>query len=134
MANISISSLASGANAAASSTVPRPIVPPSESKPESVAPAPAAKVAVDVPQQNTSVQPQLEQVQQAIERVKQSIKPSLGNSLDFQVDQSTGKTVVRITDLTTNTLVRQIPSEEMLTIARALDAMQGRGGLLKGQA
>lgn len=132
MANISISNLASGANAAASSSVPRPIVPPSDTKPDAVAPTPVVKP--EVPQQSSSVQPQLEQVQQAIERVKQSIKPPLGNSLDFQVDQSTGKTVVRITDLTTNTLVRQIPSEEMLTIAKALDAMQGRGGLLKGQA
>lgn len=78
--------------------------------------------------------PQLEEVQHAIERLKQSIKPALANSLEFQIDQSTGKTLIKITDKETNTVVRQIPSEEMLTIARALDRMQGRGGLVKQQA
>ncbi len=86
-----------------------------------------------------SVQPQvatvqLEQVQRALERLKQSIKPTLANSLEFQIDQSTGKTLVKITDTETNTVVRQIPSEELLIIARALDQMQGRGGLVQQEA
>jgi flagellar protein FlaG len=77
---------------------------------------------------------QLEQVQRAIDRLKQSIKPVLAKSLEFEIDQSTGKTVVKILDKETNTVVRQIPSEELLTIAHAIDHMQGRGGLVKQQA
>jgi flagellar protein FlaG len=76
----------------------------------------------------------LEQVQYAINRLKQSIKPTLANSLEFQIDQSTGKTLVKILDVETNTVVRQIPSEELLIIAHALDQMQGRGGLVQRQA
>ena len=75
-----------------------------------------------------------EQVQRAIERLKQSIKPSLANSLEFEIDQSTGKTLVKILDRETRALVRQIPSEEILTIARALDRLRGRGGLVTHQA
>ena len=75
-----------------------------------------------------------EQVQRAIERLKQSIKPSLANSLEFEIDQSTGKTLVKILDRETRALVRQIPSEEILTIAHALDRLRGRGGLVTHQA
>ena len=74
------------------------------------------------------------QVQRAIESLKQSIKPSLANSLEFEIDQSTGKTLVKILDRETRALVRQIPSEEILTIARALDRLRGRGGLVTHQA
>lgn len=75
----------------------------------------------------------LEQVQQAIDRLKQTIKPDLANSLDFQIDQGSGRTVVRIMDAETNSLIRQIPSEEMVAIADAIDNMQGRSGLVKQQ-
>lgn len=86
------------------------------------------------PVQAQTAAPQLEEVQHAIERLKQSIKPTLANSLEFQIDQSTGKTLVKILDKETNSVVRQIPCEEMLTIARALDRMQGNGGFVKQQA
>ena len=81
-----------------------------------------------------TAEPKLEQVQLAIERLKQSIKPSLSNTLEFQIDNSTGKTLVKILDSETQKVVRQVPSEEMLIIARALDRMQGRGGLVKQEA
>lgn len=48
-----------------------------------------------------------------------------GGSLEFSVDQQTGKTVVRIIDTSTNQLIRQFPSEEMLAISRSLDKLQG---------
>lgn len=129
MTNMTISNAASTVTTAASSgSSPRQVSLP-DVPDVSPSPVPAAP---PVPQK--TVEPQLEQVQQAIDRVKESIKPTLANSLDFQIDQSTGKTIVKIMDTTTNTLVRQIPSEEMLIIAKALTDLQGRGGLVKGQA
>lgn len=102
-----------------------------------VAPAPVTPVAAtsapEVPTAATA-EPKLEQVQLAIERLKQSIKPSLSNTLEFQIDDSTGRTLVKILDTETQKVVRQVPSEEMLIIARALDRMQGRGGLVKQEA
>jgi flagellar protein FlaG len=42
----------------------------------------------------------------------------------FAVDQSNGKTVIRVTDGQTNKLIRQIPSEEALQIAKSIDEFQ----------
>lgn len=76
----------------------------------------------------------LQQVQEAIGRLKQSIKPALANKLEFQIDESTGRTLIKVLDTETNTVVRQIPSEEIMAIAHAIDRMQGRGGLIRQQA
>jgi len=89
------------------------------------APQPAAKVSAAVPEPAPQQQPQPEQVQKAVESLKQLIETKAPNSLAFSIDESTGKTFVRITDAETGEMIRQIPSEEMLDIARSLDKMQG---------
>jgi flagellar protein FlaG len=48
------------------------------------------------------------------------------------VDKDTGKTVIKIVDSQTNQVIRQIPSEELLAIARNLDRVEGL--LLKQRA
>ena len=50
---------------------------------------------------------------------------SLSNSLEFRLDAESGKTVVRVVDSATQQLIRQIPSEEMMSIARALERLRG---------
>ncbi len=57
---------------------------------------------------------------------------SLSNSLEFSLDPESGKTVVRVVDSATQEIIRQIPSEEMMSIARVLDRL--RGLLLNQQA
>lgn len=64
------------------------------------------------------------QIKKALEQVNRMMN-ALGGSLEFSIDQQTRKTVVRIIDTSTNQLIRQIPSEEMLTIAKSLDRLQG---------
>ena len=64
------------------------------------------------------------QVKQALETANRLVQ-SLGSSLQFIVDQDTGKTLVRVFDASTKQLIRQIPPEEMLAISRALDKPQG---------
>jgi flagellar protein FlaG len=56
--------------------------------------------------------------------VNEFIKP-LNNSLQFNIDDDTGKTVVKVIDTATKEVIRQFPSEEMLSIAKAIDKMQG---------
>ena len=72
----------------------------------------------------TSSAEQKQQLEAAVKAVAQFAKPMAGN-LEFSLDDETGKTVVKVVDATTNELIRQIPSEEMLEIARALDRLQG---------
>lgn len=96
------------------------------------APQQAVMVSVAVPEPAPQQQPQPEQVQKAVEALKQLIETKAPNSLAFSIDDTTGKTIVRITDAETGEMIRQIPSEEMLEIARSLDRMQGM--LLQQQA
>ena len=94
------------------------------------APRDAAKAGAVMPEPTPQRQappppPPPEQVQKAIQALKQLIETKAPNSLAFSVDDSSGRTVVRITDQETGETIRQIPSEEMLEIARSLDKFQG---------
>ncbi len=63
-------------------------------------------------------------LQQVAEALTQHIGTA-GQNLQFSVDRDTGKTVLRVTDAESGTLLRQIPGDEALAIARILDRMQG---------
>ena len=65
-----------------------------------------------------------EQVQQAVEQIQRVLSLAAQN-LRFTVDKGTGNTVIRVVDSQTQEVIRQIPTEEVLSIARALDQMQG---------
>jgi flagellar protein FlaG len=65
-----------------------------------------------------------EQLNDAAEKANEFLK-ALDVQLLFSVDEDTGKTVVKVTDKQTGDLIRQIPSKEMLAIAKALDTIQG---------
>lgn len=113
-------------NTGTPSTAPLPAAPQGASQP------PAVKVSAAVPEPAPQQQPEPAQVQKAMESLKQLVEAKAPNSLAFSIDESTGKTIVRITDAATGEMIRQIPSEEMLKIARSLDKMQGT--LLQQQA
>ena len=63
-------------------------------------------------------------LESAVKAVQDFVKPMSGN-LEFSLDDETGQTVIKVIDSSTKELIRQIPSEEMLEIARALDRLQG---------
>ena len=65
-----------------------------------------------------------EQVQQAVEQI-QRVVPLVAQNLQFSVDKGTGKTIISVVNSQTKEVIRQIPTEEVLSIARALDRMQG---------
>jgi len=65
-----------------------------------------------------------EQVVAAVEAVKRVVAP-VAQNLQFSIDDTTGKTVIHVMDANTKELIRQIPSEELMVIARALDRLQG---------
>ncbi len=54
------------------------------------------------------------------------------SSLKFAVDDATGTVVVKVVDTETEQVIRQIPSEEMLAIARNMEQLKGL--LLKREA
>ncbi|MFY9976421.1 MAG: flagellar protein FlaG [Chromatiaceae bacterium] len=52
-------------------------------------------------------------------------------SLEFSVDETLGRVVIRITDAETDQLIRQIPPEEVLAMVRRL-AQGAEAGALRG--
>ena len=64
------------------------------------------------------------QLTDAIEAANEFIKP-INSAVQFSMDKESGTTVVRVMDISTKEVIRQIPSEEMLAIAKALDQIQG---------
>lgn len=64
------------------------------------------------------------QIDQALDEVRKAIAP-VAQELMFSVDNDTGRTVIKVIDSSTNEVIKQIPSEEILAIAKALDRLQG---------
>ena len=60
----------------------------------------------------------------AINSVEEYIKP-FNNRLEFNVDEDVGRIVVKVVDKETDEVLLQVPSEEMLAIAKALDNIKG---------
>ncbi len=72
-----------------------------------------------------------EQLTEAVGSVREYIEP-INGSLEFSINDDTQQVVIRVTDKVTKELIRQIPSEEMLAMAKALDTIKGL--LIKQQA
>jgi flagellar protein FlaG len=87
-------------------TAAKPVTPRPEAKPETVE------------------RPSFQQLEQAARRIEKFVQP-ISSDLQFSVDEASGSQVVRVIDRATQQVIRQMPSEEMLAIASALDRLQG---------
>lgn len=74
----------------------------------------------------------MEQVKRAAEAINRALRQSNRN-LEFRLDEQTNRVVVKLTDTETGELIRQIPSDEMLAISRAIGEFQ-QGLLLRQKA
>lgn len=110
MAIQQISSQAATASQAAAAA-PRP----------ALARTPAAEAAAPP---DRPAQPSAEQVQEAVVEVRKAVQP-VARNLQFSIDKETGKTIIKVVDSVTNEVIRQIPGEEIVAIAKAIDRMQG---------
>lgn len=75
----------------------------------------------------TAVSPQRparQEVEAAAKSVRDFVQP-INSNLEFSVNDDTGQLVVKIIDRTTKEVIRQMPSEEMLAIAKTLDSIKG---------
>ena len=71
-----------------------------------------------------AAEPNREALLQAGDEVRKAIEP-VAQDLLFSIDDDTGHTVVKVVDASTDEVIRQIPSAEVLAIAKALDKLQG---------
>jgi flagellar protein FlaG len=95
------------------------------SKSQATTSAPRTQVAAISPVSGTEVAtPSLagseaSAAQAVAERIRRYLRES-GRELDFHVDADTNRVVVTVRDRQTGEIIRQIPSEEILRIARSL--------------
>jgi flagellar protein FlaG len=74
------------------------------------------------PEENkASVEVSSEALQETVDNLN-GYAQNLKRNLQFSVDKDLGRTVIRVVDTDTKQVIRQIPSEEMLAIARRVDA------------
>lgn len=82
-------------------------------------------------EQLAQTQSPAEQQAQSAESLSSAVKAvndfvsSVNSDLKFSVDNDTGKTIVKVVDKNTDEVIRQVPSEEMMAIAKALDSIKG---------
>jgi flagellar protein FlaG len=105
----------------ASRTVQDPFAPPAPSAPSAPTEAPSADGGVSFD----------ERLKAAVEKIQEFIK-STASDIEFSIDDDSGRTVVKVVERESQEVIRQIPSQEMLDLAKALDKLQGL--LLKQQA
>jgi len=65
-----------------------------------------------------------EDIQQAVSELNQHIQ-NIERDLFFSVDDSSGRTIVRVVNSETEEVIRQIPSEEVLRISRSIHEQMG---------
>jgi flagellar protein FlaG len=109
-----------------------PAQPPVGSAPGSGRPVPVAKESpLPASQQVSTGKPSPQEVQKATDAINKALERS-DQSLRFSIDHDTGITVVKVVDSSTDQVIRQIPSDEVIAISRSIDRLQGI--LLKNKA
>lgn len=106
---------------AAASPVP-PRSPGALSSREGLAVAKSGSSATPVETQANGNKPSLEQ---AVDNLRQLVSAATDAEINFAVDSQSGVQVVKIVDRNTQDVIRQIPSEEAIALAMALDKLQG---------
>lgn len=64
-------------------------------------------------------------IEKAVDKVNEVLKKQ-GHEIQFQIDKATGFSVVQVRDPKTNEIIQQIPSEQMLELAKTLGQEPGQ--------
>ncbi|MGV8900093.1 MAG: flagellar protein FlaG [Burkholderiaceae bacterium] len=91
------------------------------------APQPVSQVTLETGSkavQATQAAPSTDEVRDAVKKIEHMISPT-AQDLRFSIDEDTGITVVKLIDSQTQTVLRQIPTVEVMEISKALDKLQG---------
>jgi len=79
-----------------------------------------AQPKIDAPSPKEMAQ----QIKEALQQLNDAMKSS-GQNLAFSKDSASGRTVIRVTNTETGELVRQIPNETLLKVARSIEEFKG---------
>lgn len=85
--------------------------------------APSGDIVKNAAQARAAAAEQVKVSREAFDKVVSELKAYVQNAqrnLDFQVDDKTGRVVVKVIDAKDHSVIRQIPSEEMLELAHRI--------------
>lgn len=86
------------------------------------APAAAAEKPAEPARQAPAAPPVEVHKMESVTRQIDSFLRSMNKSLQFRLDESTGRMIVSICDSETGEVIRQVPGEEALRIAQSLES------------
>lgn len=75
--------------------------------------------SAETPERETSANELVEPIQ----RINEIMRP---HGLEFELSEETSRVITRVVDRESGEVIRQIPAEEVLDIAKRLEEMQGR--------
>lgn len=112
--------------------VPAPVAGPGRDVSAPSAPAPGARVAGDVDAGAAIALPAVDEtkhedpatLKKTVDELNAVMKHH-SNSIEFSIDEESGKTIVKVMDTESNTVLKQYPSRELLAIAKQIDQFQG---------
>ncbi|MCP4492702.1 MAG: flagellar protein FlaG [Gammaproteobacteria bacterium] len=83
--------------------------------------------SADAPENREVKQSEQEAAQQLEDSVSQlnELVQSVQRDLRFSIDEFSGDTVIQVLDTKTEEVIRQIPSEEVLALAKNIEIMKG---------
>lgn len=73
---------------------------------------------------NQEEAPSRQSVEESVDRLAKFVRQNQSD-INFSIDESSGIRVVKIIDRSSNEVIRQMPSEEAVALAQALDKLQG---------
>jgi len=97
-----------------------------QSQPQLVVDAEIVKKVAAVEIKPSNVQKESQITQEVVAKAATQIQnfvQEMGRNLSFTVDETTGYNVVRVINPETNEVIRQLPSEELLKIARSMEQL-----------
>lgn len=65
-----------------------------------------------------------EDIESVVQELRKYVEP-VAQDLQFSIDKDTGRTIVKLIDSNTKEVLRQIPSEELIAISKALGRSSG---------
>lgn len=103
----------------------------SSASPTATAEQSVAAQAEQATRASQAVEPAREPLEEAVSSIKQFAQ-SIQRNLNFALDDSSGRVVVKVTDAMSGDVIRQIPSEDALRLAESLE--EARSLLFKAEA
>lgn len=103
-------------NLPAQQSAVQPVVP-------TVAVVPTQEVAPAVEVRDARLQPDDQELDHALRELNDKLQ-AWSTNLRFEVDEDTSKVVVQVVDVATGDVIRQIPSEEVLNMSKALGELR----------